>query len=60
MGIETREPPRGGGPASGVVSIVVSIDPGNVRHSEMLSRQIARAVNELAFLCRTSGRAKIA
>src|SRR2546425_8586332 len=37
-----------------VVSIVVSIEPGRVRHCEVLSRQIARAVNELAFPCRTS------
>ena len=36
-----------------MLSIVVSIYSGNVRHSEVLSRQIARAVNELAFPCRT-------
>src|SRR5216684_3665208 len=36
-----------------VVSIVVSIQSGRVRHCEMLPRQIARAVNELAFPCRT-------
>jgi hypothetical protein len=37
-----------------MVSIVVSIEPGKVRHFETLSRQIARAVNELALLCRTA------
>jgi hypothetical protein len=35
------------------VSIVVSIEPGKVRHCEALSRQIARGVNGLALPCRT-------